>query len=461
MNDNTMQLADVLNKCGETLGVALQAQAGEPTSFSEMEQRVREVLVSVGRTTLDTWVKQLDTQTRPPKIVNEDAEEAKYEGQREGTMYTVFGKLKVKRAYYLYTQRSGGLYPLDERLGWRPNAMSAELERLSGLVGVQVPFGKGSDLFEALTLVSISDQSVDKATQAYGYEVARREAEWQAEAADHKALLRGQRETHAPLRLYGTMDGVTVHIRRETTDEPTETEGKNGKDPWRELKMGAWFTTESRPPRSPDEEWTIHAKAITYYADICAAKQFGELFWATGVQCHAHRARELIILGDGAQWIWRLVDEHFPHAVQIVDWFHACEYLSPVAKVAFKDSKLRDAWVAQVRTDLWEGRIEAVIEACTPHITPSREDDPAQATVTYFTNNRARMDYPTYRDNGYQIGSGTIESAAKQIGLLRLKVPGARWDLDSARLVAKARAAFLSNDWDTLAARRSNLGRSA
>ena len=65
------------------------------------------------------------------------------------------------------------------------------------------------------------------------------------------------------------------------------------------------------------------------------------------------------------------------------------------------------------------------------------------------------MDYPTYRRQGYQIGSGTIESAAKQIGLLRMKVAGAIWNENSARLVAKARAAFLSNDWDALAAYRN------
>jgi hypothetical protein len=84
-------------------------------------------------------------------------------------------------------------------------------------------------------------------------------------------------------------------------------------------------------------------------------------------------------------------------------------------------------------------------------------DDPAQKAVTYFTNNRQRVDYPTYRQNGYQIGSGTIESAAKQIAAQRMKVTGAIWNLDSARLVAKARAAFLSDLWCHSAARRTHL----
>jgi hypothetical protein len=65
------------------------------------------------------------------------------------------------------------------------------------------------------------------------------------------------------------------------------------------------------------------------------------------------------------------------------------------------------------------------------------------------------MDYPTYRKRGYQIGSGTIESAAKQIGTMRMKVAGAIWNKSSARKVAKARAAYLSNEWDALATHRA------
>jgi hypothetical protein len=99
--------------------------------------------------------------------------------------------------------------------------------------------------------------------------------------------------------------------------------------------------------------------------------------------------------------------------------------------------------------------LETVIAACTQHIDPKRADDPAQTAVTYYTNNQHRMDYPTYRANGYQIGSGTIESGVKQIATQRMKVPGARWNLSSARLVAKARAAFLSGQWPALAACRS------
>lgn len=258
-------------------------------------------------------------------------------------------------------------------------------------------------------------------------------------------LAQRKRKERQPVRMYGSLDGVRVHIRGDK------------EHPWRDLKIDAWFDARGRPPKQPDGEWHIRAENITYFTDICPSHEFTNLFWATGVQNNTHLARELVILGDGAEWIWNLVAENFPNAIQIVDWFHACEYLMPVAKAAFKDAEKQSAWVKQVKTELWHGRVDAVIVACETHLTPSREDDPAQKAVTYFRNNKEWMDYATYHKNGYQIGSGTIESAVKQIGLLRMKVPGAIWNLESARLVAKARAAHLSGQWDFLAQRRSHL----
>lgn len=335
---------------------------------------------------------------------------------------------------------------MDDALGLRPNRMSAEMERLAGLMGVQMPFAQASEVFEELTLVRLSDHSMDKATQSYGQKMEHQETQWYAETLDDELMLKREHETPCPLRLYGSLDGGRVRVRHEDL-------------PWRELKVGAWFEAKGQPPATPDGEWTIQASNITYYSDITKAEAFGNTLWATGVQRQADRAVELIFLGDGARWIWDLVDWHFPDAVQIVDWFHACEYLTPIAKVAFSDTQQQEQWLQQVKDDLWHGNLLAVIEACQQQVQPQLkcDDDPAQVAVRYFRNNQHRMDYPTYRANGYQIGSGTIESGVKQIASQRMKVSGARWNLNSARFVAKARAAYLSGYWHDLAQQSETL----
>jgi len=85
----------------------------------------------------------------------------------------------------------------------------------------------------------------------------------------------------------------------------------------------------------------------------------------------------------------------------------------------------------------------------------------ARKGAAHFTNNRHQMDYADYRAKGYQIGSGTVESACKQLGIQRMKVAGAIWSLEGACRTAKARAALLSGQWDALTARREHLRRAA
>lgn len=424
--------------------IAAEVKAEEAESFSQLENRVRQVVKAIGKEALAAC---LGTRRQAVEAQVDECgcgQRMQAERQRQAQLQTLFGVVAYRRTIYVCRDCGTRRYPLDEELGLRPNAMSAEVERLAGLLGSQMPFAKGSTVFEELTLVTLSDHSLNKATQAYGQAVEEQEADWKKQAEDPEELLYQQREKKRPRRLYGSIDGGLVPTRAET--------GKP--QPWRELKVGAWFVARGHPPRSPNGQWKIRAEHITYYADIVTAEEFGPLLWATGVQRQAQLADELIILADGARWIWDLVDLYFPDAVQIVDWFHACQYLAPIAQAVCDTHAEQHIWIEHMKTLLWNGQLDDLIAACQQHVTSGQSDDPARKAVTYYSNNQHRMDYPTYRANGYQIGSGTIESGVKQIATQRLKVSGARWHVTSARRVAKARAAFLSGQWSALAARR-------
>ena len=354
-----------------------------PASLSAMEQSTRAAMLKLGNFLLSGWLAlqndRYPSQTLPCRC----GATTRYHGLREGVLFTILGRVVYHRAYYLCEACHQGTYPLDERLGLRPGELSAELESLSALTGVQMPFGQGRDYFERLTLVGLSPQSMDKATQAIGREVEQVEAEWKTASQDHAELQRQDREEPPLERLYGALDATKVHTaeKRDATDEG-----------WRDLKVGAWFETEAQPPTQPDQAWDIQAKNLTYFCDLQEAKSFGELLWATGVQRHATRAKELIFVGDGAEWIWNLVTSYYPHAVQIVDWFHAVEHLTPVAALVGSPTGAA-TWLQQVRQALWDGRLEEVIGACATLATPGCNEDPAQKAVTYFTNNRERISY--------------------------------------------------------------------
>jgi hypothetical protein len=190
-----------------------------------------------------------------------------------------------------------------------------------------------------------------------------------------------------------------------------------------------------------------------YFCDIAEVEAFDPLFWAMAYQRKVDLADEIVFVCDGARWIWNLVERHFPRAVQIVDWFHAEERLEKVAEETFPKDQAK-TWLDEILTELWHGNTSFVIKACEKLASRSTS---ASNALTYFRNNAHRMQYDHFRRQGYLIGSGTVESACKQIVSQRLKRPGAQWHVQGAVLTAKARSAWLSGEWYQLCSLRDRL----
>jgi len=243
-------------------------EAGEPESLSEMEREVRSTLLKLGQSLLGGWLAMQEgpypAETRPCPHCGGQAE---YQFRRFGVLYTILGPIGYRRAYYLCPACHRGHYPLDQKLGLRPGERSAELESLAGMTGAQLPFGQGSQLFEALTLMALSDHSLAKATQAIGVEVQAQEQEWGDQSRDEAWVQEQQRLAERPERLYGALDAAKVHVRGDK------------EHPWRDLKVGAWFTTTAEPPQTPEEDWEIHATAVTYYCEVKEAPAI----WRSGM----------------------------------------------------------------------------------------------------------------------------------------------------------------------------------
>ncbi len=166
---------------------------GGMNNLSVKKQEIRRQMVEAGRQALTQCL--ANRQEKYPAATYSCpgcGESAAYVRQRKGTLRTTLGQVKYQRGYYLCDCCNQGTYPLDNQLGLRPNEMSAELERLGGMVGVEISFGKGSNLFTELTLVALSNHSLDKAAQAYGREVEEVEAEWKREAQNQTALQKRQ-----------------------------------------------------------------------------------------------------------------------------------------------------------------------------------------------------------------------------------------------------------------------------
>jgi hypothetical protein len=434
---------EVLDAIGDLLSQHLQEQlaAEDEARLSDIENGMRQLLQKIGQRSLEKLLREADQVQ--PHVPCACGGAAQYVCRREAMLITVFGKVSYRRAYHLCATCHRGCAPLDLRLFLEPGQVSRGLAPLLGLLGVGAAFDEAQKQAQRLLLLDISDNSIRKAAQRMGQTQALREEEWRSQSESLGYLKDVERQQAAkPRRLYGSVDGVLVPIGSE----------------WREMKVGSWYEVEAFPQRqwpSRYKQRLGHLEAqkaanISYFCDLGKASDFSELVWSTGCQRQADLAEELVFVADGAQWIWRLVAENFPKATQILDWYHAVEYLTPIAHALFQEEAQRDTWLEDMTAHLWFSRTQQVIDICLDLLDHPHAGEYAQAAATYYHNNISRMDYARWRREGYLIGSGTVESGCKQIATARLKRAGARWTEQGAQLIAKARAAWLGQDWDAL-----------
>lgn len=427
---------------------------GAEREIMALENGLREGVKKLGSMTLTRTLSQAEGEIER-EIACECGGKLKYQRKREAKIESVFGWAKYERSYYAECQCGKGKAPLDEEFGLEAGEITPGLARLLALAGTGLAFGESAGWIKEFLLLEVSENSIRKETQIFGqYQIeCEDKLKMQCQDANHLQE-RIRTETKQPEQLYGSLDGAHVRI-----EDPEEDEN------WREVKVGCWYQVEAVPTnqktqrhRKKEEtgQQALRAKEQQYYCDIQEVDDFEPLFWATGCQAKADLAQELIFLGDGAKWIWRLVDTHYPKAVQIVDWYHAEEYLEKVAKDAFPNDEKRNSWLEDARSALWWGDTAFVIRACE---ALSQHSEEAATALTYFRNNHHRMRYDYFRKKGYMIGSGTIESACKQIVSQRLRCSGAQWKVEGARLTAKSRAARLSANthWETLCNMRAGL----
>jgi hypothetical protein len=156
----------------------------------------------------------------------------------------------------------------------------------------------------------------------------------------------------------------------------------------------------------------------------------------------------IVGVGDGAQWIWNMCEELFPDAVRIPDFYHFSENVNQYAKFIYPNDEInRKRWVKQVLDAATSGNVNEAVDL----VEEKKIENLPVGVVnlyTYIINNRQRIDYKAFKDNGYYIGSGAIESANKMVIQQRMKQSGMRWSVSGGQYISALRTKHESGLWD-------------
>jgi hypothetical protein len=224
---------------------------------------------------------------------------------------------------------------------------------------------------------------------------------------------------------------------------------------WQEAKIGCVYDTADRvvsPTRS-----TVTARQVVAVRGTPEALA-AQLWPRADALGAAHR--RVVVLGDGAPWIWNLAAELFPRRVEILDWYHADEHVSEVARLLYGDgTEKARAWRQTQLDGLWTDAVDQVIEALRvlgPHQRAAAKRTAVGDLARYLTTNRDRMRYQTFRAAGYAIGSGAVESAVSHVMQQRMKRAGMHWRSCGADAMLALRSVYRSTGaWDHFWADRS------
>jgi uncharacterized protein UPF0236 len=369
---------------------------------------------------------------------------AQYRELRSKPVLTAVGRIEVSRPYYLCSHCHTGQFPADVELDIVNTEFSPGVRRMQAVVGQGAPFDHGRQQMKLLANLEVTTKAVERTAEAVGENVAAGEQEEIQRAVQlDLPLVVGQ---PVPI-LYVQMDGTGVPVvKKETLGRKGKTDGQPAHT--REVKLGCVFTQtgwdkEGYAIRDPD--------STTYTGAIETAEEFGKRIYVEAWKRGWSRAEKKVVMGDGAEWIWNLADQHFPGAVQIVDLYHARQHLWELARRLHpNDAVSQKAWMKVHQKRLLDkGKIEKLVSALRSiNSTHAEVLEKIRSEADYFERNAARMRYPSFRRQHLFVGSGVIEAGCKTVIGSRLKQSGMFWTVRGANAIVALRCCHLNGRFE-------------
>lgn len=348
-----------------------------------------------------------------------------------------YGEVEIYSDYFYCRSCKVGLRPHDNALGLKAEAPeSPRLEELVCLFGKDYSFERASDMLMRTVGIQISDNTVRRITESKGLDLVKYIEKQVDDRKLYPDIGRHLSEKESEKKagtVYLEVDGSYVPMRGE----------------YREAKLVCSFEEIDRYEPSKDRPLLLNK---AYNGKIAQIEEFSKIFEHHVRTNSINHAERVVVLGDGAEWIWNLVKVHIKDdRIEILDYYHASEYIWDFSKVWCSNEIKASQLATDLETILYEKSGEDVLARLNELRTSNAEKRAALNTITtYYRNNFHRMTYAKYREMGLIIGSGAVEGGNKNVIHTRCRQAGMHWSVDGANSIIALRCLFESDSWDKL-----------
>lgn len=401
-----------------------------PQTLDQIEETVEEISREMER---EVERRILDTQ-QPPRPNRQACPRCHAPARFRCTYFrkvlTRHAAQEIPRPYYHCAACQYGFSPADRQFGLDDTGLSAQVRAWTARLAAHLVFTEASDTLLDLCGLAVSASTVERVAVRVGEAL--------------RAVDLPPPSTAPPTRLYVSVDGTQTPLR-----DPWKRDGSLGKllCRWGECKVAVVYASRPGKPGAggPGGDAGVAYRAFT--GTMGDVNEFRPLVARLLAQCSVAQAAEVVWLGDGAHWIWNLGAALGPGAVQILDYWHMTQHLYTVGQARYGGNEAAvKEWVHTCQAALDRDDVEAVLVSIRnwePQSEAGREIRARE--YEFFTRNTQRMQYGTFRAQGYHVGSGVMEASCRQVVAQRLHEAGMHWREETADAIVSLRAALLSS----------------
>jgi hypothetical protein len=345
----------------------------------------------------------------------------------ERTYQTRFGPVTIRRSRGWCQRCKVWRFPADHALGLEEaGSVSPSVQEMAALMASKMPVAEASAVLEHLTGVKLPPATLDREARRQGKRAERKRKELDEQMSAGKGCGQGVPLGQKPFTLVIEIDAWNIRERDHWGQSQQQRAKGFEPERWHWVYGGTCFRLDQRTQTDSGRPIILSRGTVMTRGGIDALRT--QLF-AECLRQGAGQAAEVLVVADGAMWIWNLVADRFATATQRLDFYHASQHLWAVAHALHpEDARAAHQWIEPLLKKLKAGRsvkVIAELKAVTKRLRAKRRLR-AQSELEYFQTHRDRLDYHIAKKRGQPLGSGAIESTCRQYQC-RFKRPGQFW----------------------------------
>lgn len=421
-------IKDAVNKNLDVFARKLAKKAIETNDFLSLSEEITKIKSEIIAPALENVVQyQIDKFEKNANIPNK----CKNHGKKERKIASNHGEINISRTIIYDPSQKKCAYPAEIHLGIIPDKNQMDIKKAVEKLSIELPYAEAAKIINEITGLNLSIGSIHNITTDIGESATEKNVLPTKEEVLNKINDAMKKHKNENPILVTAFDGAFEPTRAEESKR----KGFRGKGEWKEAKGFRVYLSFNKDiyqiaswhQIGTDEELSKVLDVLVENLKYCNLEQ--------------------VSVADGAKWIWKLVERHFPKSIEILDYYHFSEHLSRFCEIQYgKGTAEAIKWINKCKKWVFSSKAESIRLSLQRISYKNNEAEKcALNLMNYIENNLHRLDYAKFQMLNFPIGSGGMESANKFICHVRLKRSGCWWKPSHANEILKLRCGKFNN----------------